>query len=172
MSRGPLRPPVDTTVRRARRIVSRSTRKNDLYREWITNHTSCRWCPESNPVCFVVQSLDPGQPAYLVRDWIRWNYRWSRIQSFLESTCLVLCLNCRAKYRAQVHPLSAESARARDARQLAADIVAADRRQYVKLQSDRMRARWSDPTDPIQQVRARIHSREHMQKMRNAKQPK
>jgi hypothetical protein len=169
MPRGQLRPPVDATVQRARRVVSSVTRKYDQYRQWVEAHTSCRWCPESNPACFVVQSLDPGQPASIVREWIRQNYRWTRIQSFLDGTCLVLCLNCRAKYRAQVQPISAQTARLRDARDLAHAIVSADRKQLAKLNSDRMRARWADPNDPIQHTRARLHSPEHMRKMRDAR---
>lgn len=169
MPRGPLRPPADTTVRHARRVASSVSHKYDQYRTWIESHASCRWCTEADPACYVVQSLDPGHPASLVREWIRKNYRWSRIQAFLDSTCLVLCLNCRAKYRAQVHPISAQTARTRDARELAAAIVTADRRQLARLQSDRLRARWADPNDPIQQTRARLHSPAHMQKMREAK---
>ena len=168
MTRGPLRPPVDASVREARRITSSVTRKYDQYREWVRGHASCRWCPESNPACFTVQSLDPGQPASLVTEWIRKNYRWSRIQSFLDGQCLVLCLNCRAKYRAQVQPLSAQTARLRDARDLAHAIVNADRRQLSKLNSERMKSRWSDPSDPVQQSR-RFHTPEHMQKMRDAR---
>jgi hypothetical protein len=167
-----LRPPVDSVVLEARRITSSVTRKYDQYRAWVEGHASCRWCAESNPACFVVQSLDPGQPAWLAKEWIRKNYRWSRIQSFLEGTCLVLCLNCRAKYRAEVQPVSAQTSRIRDARDLAQDIVNADRRQLAKLNSDRMKARWADPNDPIQQIRARLHSPEHMQKMRDARNAK
>lgn len=153
-----LRPsPRPAHVNAAARQVGGVRAKRVQLAQWIQSHPTCDRCAESDPACYVLTCEDPAYPCRQIQQWIRDNYRWSRILSWLTSHATVRCQNCRAKAKRQtltpVHPL-------------AAHLVSQDRAEVQRLRSAWLRARWRDPSDPLQQHRARIHSPEHLASMR------